>query len=239
MACRLGAGLADLPYIKATFGIFPWPSSAEEGTGLLAVYKGAVAVNGLGDRFTDESLPYKEIGDACLAQPEGMAFQIFDASVLAAEDNPVPIYDFATRLRAGQIRQADTLPELADELGIPADRLQAGIDDYNARIAAGEPDRFGRQTLSGGVGVRRPIDTPPFYGYPCTAVMLATYGGITVDARTRVLDVYGEPIPGLFAAGEVTGGLHGAGYVTGTSLGKSAIFGRIAGIRANEFRGLA
>lgn len=234
MACKLGAGLADLPYIKATFGVFPWPSPAEEGHGLLAVYKGAIAVNGHGERFTDESQPYKEIGDACLAQPEGIAFQIFDAPVLDTANPDVPIYDFEPRLRAGQFQQADTLPELGELLGIPGDRLQATVDDYNARIAAGEPDRFGRQTLSGGVGERKPIDTPPFYGYPCTAVMLATYGGVTVDAHARVVDVFGEPIPGLYAAGEVTGGFHGAGYVTGTSLGKSAIFGRIAGITASE-----
>jgi Succinate dehydrogenase/fumarate reductase, flavoprotein subunit len=232
MACKVGAGLADLPYIKATFGVFPWPSPAEEGHGLLAVYKGAIAVNGHGERFTDESLPYKEIGDACLAQPEGIAFQIFDAPVLDTANPDVPIYDFEPRLRAGQFQRAGTLPELADLLGIPGAALQATVDDYNARIAAGEPDRFGRRTLSGGVGERKPIDTPPFYGYPCTAVLLATYGGITVDAEARVLDVFGDPIPGLYAAGEVTGGFHGAGYVTGTSLGKSAIFGRVAGITA-------
>ncbi|QFG20091.1 FAD-dependent oxidoreductase [Actinomadura sp. WMMB 499] len=234
MACSLGAGLADLPYIKATFGVFPWPSSAEEGHGLLAVYKGAVAVNGLGERFTDESLPYKEIGDACLAQPEGVAFQIFDAPVLDLADPQVPIYDFAPRLRAGQIQRADTLAGLADGLGIPGDRLQASVDAYNTAIATGGPDPFGRRTLSGDVGTPRPIGTPPYYGYPSTAVMLATYGGVTVDADTRVLDVYGDPIPGLFAAGEVTGGFHGAGYVTGTSLGKSAIFGRLAGAGASE-----
>ncbi|MEV5412250.1 FAD-dependent oxidoreductase [Thermopolyspora sp. NPDC052614] len=234
MACKLGAGLADLPYIKATFGVFPWPSPAEEGHGLLAVYKGAIAVNGHGERFTDESLPYKQIGDACLAQPEGIAFQIFDAPVLATSTPDVPIYNFEPRLRGGLIQRADTLEELADLLGIPGDRLRATVGDYNARIAAGEPDRFGRRTLSGGVGERRPIVTPPFYGYPCTAVMLATYAGVTVDAETRVLDVFGDPIPGLYAAGEVTGGFHGAGYVTGTSLGKSAIFGRIAGITAYQ-----
>ncbi|WP_026401642.1 FAD-dependent oxidoreductase [Actinomadura rifamycini] len=234
MACSLGAGLADLPHIKATFGVFPWPSSAEEGHGLLAVYKGAIAVNGLGERFTDESLPYKEIGDACLAQPEGVAFQIFDAPVLERADAEVPIYDFRPRLRAGQIQRADTLRDLADGLGIPGDRLRETVDAYNAAIAAGAPDPFGRRTLSGDVGAPRPIDTPPFYGYPSTAVMLATYGGITVDADTRVLDVYGDPIPGLFAAGEVTGGFHGAGYVTGTSLGKAAVFGRVAGTAASE-----
>jgi fumarate reductase flavoprotein subunit len=65
--------------------------------------------------------------------------------------------------------------------------------------------------------------------------VLATYCGLTIDTSTRVLNVYGEEIPGLFAAGEVTGGFHGSGYVTGTSVGKSGIFGRIAGASAAEF----
>ena len=59
--------------------------------------------------------------------------------------------------------------------------------------------------------------------------MLATYCGLTVDTDLRVLDVFGEPIDRLYAAGEVIGGFHGAGYITGTSIGKAGIFGRLAG----------
>jgi len=232
MACKLGAGLADLPYIKGTFGIFPWPSAGEEGTGILAVYKGAIAVNGFGERFVNESLPYKEIGDACLAQAGEIAFQVFDAAVLAASDSGVPIYDFRKRITHGQVQQAQTIAGLADKLGLPPEALTKTVGEYNARIAAGQPDPLGRQTMSGGVGVPVPLVTPPFYGFPSATVVLATYAGVTIDASARVLDVYGDPIPGLYAAGEVTGGLHGAGYVTGTSIGKSAIFGRIAGAAA-------
>lgn len=232
MACKLGAGLADLPYVKGTFGIFPWPSAGEEGTGILAVYKGAIAVNGLGERFTDESLPYKEIGDACLAQPGEIAFQVFDSSVLDKSDAHVPIYDFRKRVRHGQVQQAGTVAELADALGLPPETLTKTVGEYNARIAAGQPDPLGRATLSGGVGTPVPLVTPPFYGFPSTTVVLATYAGVTVDSGARVLDVFGAPIAGLYAAGEVTGGFHGAGYQTGTSIGKSAIFGRIAGAAA-------
>lgn len=234
MACKLGAGLADMPYIKGTFGIFPWPSPGEEGTGILVVYKGAIAVNGLGERFTDESLPYKEIGDACLAQPGEIAFQIFDAEVLGKADPDVPIYDFRKRVGHGQVQRADTVAELADKLGLPPDALAKTVEEYNARIAAGQPDPLGRATLSGGVGTPVPLATPPFYGFPSATVALATYAGVTIDAGARVLDVFGDPIEGLYAAGELTGGLHGAGYQTGTSIGKSAIFGRIAGAAATD-----
>ena len=85
------------------------------------------------------------------------------------------------------------------------------------------------------MGKPTPLDTPPYYGFPSTTVVLATYCGVRVDNETRVLDVFGTVIPGLYAAGEVTGGFHGDGYVTGSSLGKSAVFGRIAGRRATAF----
>lgn len=49
-----------------------------------------------------------------------------------------------------------------------------------------------------------------------------------IEGKARVLNVFGETIPGLYAAGEVTGGLHGAAYMTGTAFGKALVFGRIA-----------
>jgi fumarate reductase flavoprotein subunit len=60
-------------------------------------------------------------------------------------------------------------------------------------------------------------------------VILGTYGGIRVDGKARVVNIFGEPVPGLFAAGEITGGMHGAAYMTGTAFGKALIIGRVAG----------
>ena len=100
---------------------------------------------------------------------------------------------------------------------------------YNADAAAGRDSQFGRTGLAAGYGKLHPIAEAPFYGFPSTSAVLATYAGLSVDPRMRVLDVFGAPIEGLFAAGEVIGGLHGAAYMTGSSLGKSAIFGRLAG----------
>lgn len=236
MAWKAGAGVVDTPYIKGTFGIHPDPDGAEGGTGILAVYKGAVAVNRSGRRFTDESLPYKETGDACLAQEDGLAYQVFDSTIMRCSDPSVPIYDFAARLENGLLQQAPTLESLAELIGVPADVLTATVAEYNAAVESGGGDPFGRRTLSGGVGIPTPISAPPYYAHASTTVVLATYCGLTITPRAQVTDVYGEPIPGLYAAGEITGGLHGAGYVTGTSIGKSAIFGRIAGTAAASGR---
>ena len=141
----------------------------------------------------------------------------------------MPIYDFAGRERAGTARRRRHVAELGARLGLPPGALVATVADYNAAIARGEPDPLGRVHLSGGVGDPFPLDQPPFYAHPSGTVVLATYCGLTVDTDLRVLDVFGEPIERLYAAGEVIGGFHGAGYMTGTSIGKAGIFGRLAG----------
>ncbi|WP_270889332.1 FAD-dependent oxidoreductase [Pedococcus sp. 5OH_020] len=232
MAWQLGAGVVDLPYVKGTYGHYFEEHPDEDGTGILAVYKGAIAVNAAGQRFVDESVPYKAIGDASLAQPGAWTWQVFDAKVMQQSDDEVPIYDFANRERAGMLQVAGTVGELAARLGTEPGVLEATVAAYNHRIDSGEPDPLGRAHLSGGVGTRVPVDTPPFYAHPSGTVVLATYCGLTVDPSMRVLDVFGEPIERLYAAGEVVGGFHGAGYMTGTSIGKAAIFGRVAGTAA-------
>jgi fumarate reductase flavoprotein subunit len=232
MAMKVGAGLRDLPYVKGTYGIFHEPHPGEDGTGILAVYKGAIAVDRSGRRFVDESIPYKALGDASLAQDGARTWQVFDTTVMAQSNDEVPIYDFAGRANAGMLEVADTIDELAHRLGTEPGVLEKTVADYNDRITRGEPDAFGRVHLVGRVGERTPLTTPPFYAQLSGTVVLATYCGVTVDTAMRVLDVFGEPIPRLYAAGELVGGFHGAGYMTGTSIGKAGIFGRIAGTSA-------
>lgn len=229
MSWQLGAGFIDTPYIKGTYGIFHEPHPDEDGTGILAVYKGAIAVNQKGARFVDESLPYRDIGDASLAQDGAKTWQVFDRKVMAQTNDEVPIHEFAGRERAGMLVVADTIGELAAKIGTPPGALEEAVADYNERARSGQPDRLGRVHLSGGVGERLPVDEAPFYAHLSGTIVLATYCGVTVDTRMRVLDVFGDPIERLSAAGEVIGGFHGAGYMTGASIGKSGIFGRIAG----------
>jgi fumarate reductase flavoprotein subunit len=148
---------------------------------------------------------------------------------MAQSNDEVPIYEFAGRERAGMLVVADTVAELEAQLPLPEGALVATVEDYNARIAAGRTDALGRSHLSGAVGTPFALVQPPFYAHPTGTVVLATYCGLTVDTRLRVLDVFGEPIERLYAAGEVIGGFHGGGYMTGTSIGKAGIFGRLAG----------
>ena len=69
----------------------------------------------------------------------------------------------------------------------------------------------------------------PLYAVRVRPALHGTTGGVVIDTKTRVLDRHGEPIPGLFAAGEVTGGVHGMDRLGGCSSVDCFVFGRIAG----------
>ena len=226
MACALGADLRDMAHIKGTFG--KHPDDANNSLNCMAVYKGAIAVNKAGRRFVDESQSYKLLGDACMAQPGHIAYQILDQDILESGENSVRILDLMRRHEAGQFITADSLDKLAARIEVPAQRLRLTVENYNRTIGSGAEPEFGRRHLVHEYGALRRIERAPFHAYLSTAAVFGTYCGIAVDGQMRVRNVFGELIPGLYAAGEVVGGLHGAAYMTGSALGKAAIFGRIA-----------
>ena len=238
MAWELGAGLADMSRIEASFGAsvpaFPLLVDPEGGepTLLFATTQGAVVVNRHGERFVDESLSYKKISSACVLQPDGLAFQVFDERVMRrSQPTPGPA-DFRRALEEGRVLTAPTLTGLATQLGLPADALERTVRRYNEGVDAGVDAEHGRPVVDrGGPGAARGEEAP-FYAYPCRSGLTTTYCGLTVDRRLRVLDVWRRPIEGLWAAGEVVGGFHGASYYSGSALGKAAVLGRAAGLDA-------
>ncbi|GAA4346619.1 FAD-dependent oxidoreductase [Angustibacter luteus] len=223
---RLGADLRDVGWVSGTFGSHP-DTTDDEHELLTAFYLGAIIVNRDGQRFVDESLTYKEIGQACLGQPGGLGFEVFDQRVRDRSQPGVPLSDIGYLQDKGHVLQAPTLAALAQEVGIEPDGLAGTVARYNAAIGSREDDQ-GRDSLCNGVGALDPIDVAPFYGYPARTLMTSTYGGLRVTPSTEVLDVDGEVIAGLHAVGEVSGGFHGASYLTGTALGKALVFGRRA-----------
>ncbi|MFA5677667.1 MAG: FAD-dependent oxidoreductase [Pseudomonas sp.] len=230
MAWALGADVRDMVHIKGTFGKHPMDENNHHAC--LAVYKGAIAVNQDGRRYVDESLSYKLLGDACMQQPYAVTYQILDQDIMRSGDNRVRILDFERRLEEGLFVEADSLEQLARLLELPEQTFVEEVNAYNAAVTAGTPPNFGRGHLVHQFGELRPIIKPPFYAYPSTAAVFGTYCGVRVDPQMRVQDVFGEPIDGLLAAGEMVGGLHGAAYMTGSALGKAAIFGRLAAATA-------
>ncbi|HJC29054.1 MAG TPA: FAD-dependent oxidoreductase [Candidatus Dietzia intestinipullorum] len=130
---------------------------------------------------------------------------------------------------------AETIEELAEDCGLPADALADTLRRYNAGAGVGDDPQCGKNAEW-----LRPL-RPPFGAYPTGAGGPETFnglplkpqgftlGGLHTDTDSRVLDRAGAPIPGLFAAGRCTHGLHGEGYISGTSLGDGSFYGRRAG----------
>ncbi|MFJ4830792.1 FAD-dependent oxidoreductase [Streptomyces sp. NPDC088747] len=229
MAAGLGARLVDMGYVEATFGAV----GTDRPRLMFAHADGAIVVDQDGRRFADESLSYKTLGRLCAEQPGGIAYQIFDRRVFErSQTRPTP-RDYRRALADGLLMEAPTVPALAERLGVDPDSLDATVRRYNQHVRAGADPDFGRPVGAGAIG-HGAVDTPPFYGLRCAAGLTATYCGTAVDDRLRVIDVFGDVIPGLYAAGEVVGGFHGAGYLTGTALGKAAVFGHLAGTVASS-----
>lgn len=226
MAWEQGADFRDMSYIKGTYGKHPVDTTNSHSC--LCVYKGGIAVNQSGKRYVNESLSYKLLGDACLQQEYGCTYQIMDQSMYEQGDNRDKIADFERRLEEGLLVRADSLDELARMLDLPPETLRDTVARYNIHVDQGHDPDFGRKHLVHEYGELRKIERAPFYGYPSTACVYGTYAGVCVDATMRVINVFGEPISGLYAAGEMVGGLHGGAYMSGSALGKAAIFGRVA-----------
>ena len=134
--------------------------------------------------------------------------------------------DNLKEVESGILQRADTLTELAGLLGLDAAALEQSVARWNALCAKSIDDDFARPG-----GSMTPIKTPPFYGAPVWATLSNTQGGPVHDAEQRVIDVYGRPIPRLYAAGEL-GSSFGHLYMSGGNIAECFVTGRIAGKNA-------
>lgn len=187
-----------------------------------------IAVNRSGARFHDEAGPYDRRVEALQHQPGKDAFYIFDdethrrkAALLAQMPKPAV--------------SASTLPELAAVAGIDPAGLTRAVADWNAFLAGdGQKDgAFGRVILPEG---RRPIATGPFHAVPMVVGSNFVSGGMRVNTAMQVVDVFGAPIAGLYAAGDVVGGLNPTAELGGMRLCGGFTLGRVAGQAAAEGR---
>lgn len=200
-------------------------------------YPVGIVVNVDGERFIDEgadfrNYTYAKYGAEVLRQPDGIAFQVFDARsvpLLRTIDYDAP---GATRVEAATPR------ELADALGIDGERFERTVGEYNAAITGGPFDPAVKDGLrTEGLAVPKsnwalPLDTPPYVAFPVTCGITFTFGGLRVDDQARVLGLGGRPLPGLFACGELVGGLFFHNYPGGSGLTAGTVYGRRAGYAA-------
>ncbi|MEX2642483.1 MAG: FAD-dependent oxidoreductase [Acetobacterales bacterium] len=131
----------------------------------------------------------------------------------------------------GILTRADSLEEAAAVARIDAAALTDSVHRWNGFCAEGRDSDFGRPPEA-----MMPLETPPYYLAEIWPVVSNTQGGPVHDARQRIIDVFGEPIPRLYAAGEL-GSVFGHLYVSGGNLAECFIGGRTAGIEAAGSRG--
>ena len=141
-----------------------------------------------------------------------------------------PVFQSATQTVYGSMltaaAQADTIEELAGMIDIPSERLAETIERYNEFCETGEDRDFHKSSE-----YLIPITTPPFYAIngALSSCGFHTLGGLKINARAQVIDLNGNPIEGLYAAGRTSCGFFGRYPGSGSSIGDGITFGYIAG----------
>ncbi len=191
-----------------------------------------IYVNANGARFMREDHPsvdYRE--HAVRRQPGQRLWVIADHEMLEKAPPAVTKWDKATFMgnfgSHPMMTKADTLDALAVKAGINARALEATVASYNAALAEGATDAFGR--------VHRPqgVTKGPYYAIRLTATSLLSFAGIAIDGKLRVIRPDGSAIPNLYAAGEVigAGATSGNAYTNGSMVTPALTFGRMVGQR--------
>ena len=178
-----------------------------------------IIVNRLGQRFVNEDTYMGRVGQTALVHQAGEAYLIVDEAHYAPNWLGIP----ATWV-------CETVEELEGEIGLPSGSLRTTLDYFNEHAARGEDPLFHKRPPA-----LTPL-TPPLAGFDLRAGTFIyapfTLGGLHTRVDGAVLDLDGEPIGGLYAAGRTTSGVAAQGYASGLSLGDSTFFGRLAGLSA-------
>ena len=220
MAVAIGAGTVDMDQIQ----IHP---TVEANTAALITEglrgDGAILVNAEGNRFTDEVGTRDVVSAAEIAQTGSYSWLVIDQAMVDAS-SVIQGY-----IKNGYTVSGETYEELAEAMGVDAAAFAATMEKWNAAVAAGVDEEFGRTSFA------NPLDTAPYYAIKVTAGIHHTMGGLTITPQTQVLAGDGTVIDGLYAAGEVTGGVHGGNRLGGNAVADFTVFGRIAGEQAAAY----
>ncbi|MDD2665676.1 MAG: flavocytochrome c [Methanocellales archaeon] len=249
--CNTGDGIrmaralgADLRVMHETIGV---PGTEvprlRRGVPVVAPSAGidlpAIFVDKNGKRFVDESLYYDYLNEVFLDQE--VAFLIFDDNVRKIGGSGVIqgikfgmsmialgfTNEMDDEIKGGVVLQASTIRGLAMKIGVDPTELENTVEIFNENAKSGVDPEFGRAR---GLGL---IKTPPFYAIETRPAFFDTMGGVSINVKAQVLDVFNETIPRLYAAGRTTGGAIGEVYPgSGSDIQEGTCFGRIAGRNA-------
>ena len=226
MGLAVGAQMDSVPHAVMNFR---WgsPDSFYDSRTWNAVYF-AIMVNGRGQRFVREDLPFQSVSNAQNAQPGygKNCWMVFDETMFEGMEDSVEEFK-----EKGWLFEGATPEELAQACGIDPEGLAATIERYNGFFqvegdAAPKDEDFARDLTA-----TLPFTGSRYFALTTNSCVLATVGGLTIDGRCSVLDVNDMPIPGLFATGNVSGNFFSGNYprhIPGTSIGRAVTFGYVA-----------
>lgn len=213
LAQRCGAEARDLQFLVTVLEGYHGGSTLAEAGKIVAAQQ--LVVNAQAQRFMDEnpqgSLKSTMNNPSLNAQPDGLAFFVGDASMLAAlnEAQDGLADDLSER---DWFCVADTLAEAAEQAGLSADALEQTVDAFNSYVDGGADPDFGRTEFAG------TVKEPPFVVAKMEVHYHLTLGGLVVDEAARVIGLDGQPVAGLYAAGDVTSGYEGLTHQSGMCL---------------------
>jgi tricarballylate dehydrogenase len=203
-------------------------------------YPFSIMVNAKGERFLDEgadfrNYTYAKYGHVILQQPGHFAWQIFDQKTVHLQRDEY-------RIREVTKVTGKTLEELAGKLeGVDPQQFLKTVAEYNAAVQTDVPFNPNVKDGRGTTGLDIPksnwantIDEGPFEAYAVTCGITFTFGGLKITEGAQVIDADQNPIPGLYACGELVGGIFYHNYPGGSGLTNGAVFGRIAGTGAGS-----
>ncbi|MCG3097486.1 flavocytochrome c [Lactococcus petauri] len=220
MISALGGALVDMDKIQIHPTVF-------QKTGYLVSEsirgEGAILVNKEGNRFFNEMDTRDKVSAAELKQDGKYAYAIFGEGT---KDKVKAVDQYISK---NMVVEADNVEELAKKLDIKPEELKATVTKLNKAVADKKDSEFGRTT-----GMTNDI-SGKVYAIKVAPGIHHTMAGVKINTQTQVLKEDGQPIKGLYAAGEVTGGLHGGNRIGGNAVADIIIFGRQAGQESAKY----
>ena len=237
LAEQAGAAFVRMDHQVTFINGLPDPRTPDGNRALVTQNPDAIWVNSSGQRFVNEGANSKLVEAALFEQEFATHWLIFDErgkKSFGVRDglwvNSATVNQ-EILLNPEVTQRANSIEELAIAAGLPSRALVATVNRFNAQVQSGEDWDF--QRFGSGIEAPAPAEIvlAPFYAVQLYPTTRKSMGGPAINLNGQVLDPTGQPIPGLYAAGELTGvaGINGSHGGSGTFLGPALLTGRVAG----------